>query len=379
MSANALPPVPFIDLGEQYAAIRDEVRAAVDAVFESQMFVLGRTVEDFERGLAGWMGLEGEVIGVSSGTDALLCALMAVGVGPGDRVLTTPFSFFATAGVIARLGARPVFVDIDPRTYAIDAARLADHDPRDYKALVAVHLYGRTADIAAMRAWADPAGLPVIEDAAQAIGATDGHGRPAGSLGTIGCFSFFPTKNLGAAGDAGCMTTTDPAMAADLRRLRVHGATRQYESEVIGGNFRIDALQAAVLSAKLPHLKDWTAARLENARAYDAALAAAGLREVLSLPEVSDDGTFIAHQYVIRSSRREALIEHLKAQGIGSAIYYPLPFHLMGCFANLGHAAGDFPVAEAAAREVLALPIFPELGAERRGRVIEALLAFDHA
>jgi dTDP-4-amino-4,6-dideoxygalactose transaminase len=368
--------IPFIDLKAQYASIRDEVRAAVDEVFESQLFVLGETVADFERELAAWMGLDGEVIGVSSGTDALLCALMALGVGPGDKVLTTPFSFFATAGVIARLGARPVFVDIDPETCNLDARQLEGLDPGDYRAAIIVHLFGRTADVAALRRWADPVGLPVVEDAAQAIGAKDAAGRCAGSLGRIGCFSFFPTKNLGAAGDAGCLTTTDPKLADDLRRLRVHGATRPYDSEVIGGNFRIDALQAAVLRVKLRHLRAWTDARIENARAYDRAFRDAGLAERLGLPEVADGARYIAHQYVIRHPRRDALLEHLKSRGIGAAIYYPKPFHAMECFAELGYGPGSFPEAERAASEVLALPVFPELGDARRARVIAAIFDF---
>lgn len=374
--ANGAEPVPFIDLKAQYENIREEIRAAVDAVFESQQFILGETVTAFEEELAAWMDLPGEVIGVSSGTDALLCGLMAVGVGPGDRVLTTPFSFFATAGVIARLGARPVFVDIDPTTCNLDPEALARHDPQDYRAAIVVHLFGRTADVQAVRRWADPAGVPVIEDAAQAVGARDEEGRSAGGLGRLGCFSFFPTKNLGAAGDAGCLTTTDAELAADLRRLRVHGASRPYDSDVIGGNFRIDALQAAVLRVKLRHLEAWTEARLDNARAYDAAFRAAGLAESLSLPEISGERRYVAHQYVIRSSRRSDLIAHLRERGIGTAIYYPKPFHAMDCFAGLGYQVGDFPRAERAAAEVLALPLFPELGEERRSRVIEGVLDF---
>ncbi|MCA9320809.1 MAG: DegT/DnrJ/EryC1/StrS family aminotransferase, partial [Planctomycetes bacterium] len=364
----------------QYQPLRESLLAAVTEVFESQRFILGETVARFETEMARTIGFPPEsVIGVSSGTDALLSALMALGVGPGDRVLTTPFSFFATAGVVSRLGATPVFCDIDPQSFNLDPKGLSRFDPQDFKAIVVVHLFGRCAEIAAIRDWAAPARLPVVEDAAQAIGATDAQGRPCGTLGEIGCFSFFPTKNLGAAGDGGAQVAVDPELAARLRRLRTHGGHRIYDHEVIGGNFRLDALQAAVLTVKLPHLAAWTAARLLNARAYDQAFRDAGLAETLGLPEIPDDGRYVAHQYVIRSTRREALAAHLAERGIGTAVYYPKAFHQLDCFRDLGYAPGDFPEAERAAREALALPIFPELGAERRLRVVDAVGSFDHA
>lgn len=377
MTAANREPVPFIDLKAQFADVKADVMRAVEAVFDSQAFILGPVVDAFEKDLARYLEVPDRcAIGVSSGTDALLMALMALGVGPGDRVLTTPFSFFATAGVIARLAAKPEFVDIDPRTMNLDPRRLAGLDPERFKALIVVDLFGRAADFTAIRAWADPAGLPVVEDACQSIGARAASGKRCGSLGTIGCFSFFPTKNLGAAGDAGAVTTTDPKLAETLRVLRVHGAPVQYDSQVIGGNFRIDALQAAVLHAKLKHLDRWTAARLENARLYEKLFRANGLAERLVLPEVSDDGTYIAHQYVVRTKRRDELKAHLEKNGIGAAVYYPVPFHLMQAFASLGVRAGALPEAEAAAREVLALPIFPELGAERIERVVRAIADF---
>ncbi|MFT7616641.1 MAG: dTDP-4-amino-4,6-dideoxygalactose transaminase [Planctomycetota bacterium] len=373
-------PVPFIDLKAQYQTIKDDLLPAVEAVLESQQFILGDTVAQFENELSGWMGLEsGGVVGVSSGTDALLAALMALGVGPGDEVLTTPFSFFATAGVIARLHAKPVFVDIDPVTFNLDAGRLQALDASRFKAIIVVHLYGRCADIEAVREWADPHGVPVIEDAAQAIGTRDKNDNHCGSLGTVGCFSFFPTKNLGAAGDGGCLVTTDPKMLEDLRRIRVHGAVTAYESQVIGGNFRLDAIQAAILKVKLKHLDSWTERRLENAEYYDRRFREEGMAEELALPPLPGNREFVAHQYVIRSKKRDALREDMAAGGVASAIYYPMPFHLMPSFANLNYTTGDYPETERACAEVLALPIFAELGEERMERVVESVLSFYHS
>lgn len=369
--------VPLIDLKEQYVTIKDKVRAAVDRVFEAQSFILGPTVDAFEKDLAKYLEVpEGGAIGVSSGTDALLMALMAIGVGPGDRVLTTPFSFFATAGVVARLHARPEFVDIEPKSMNLDTKKLAALDPKKYRAVIAVDLFGRTADFEAIRRWAKGGDVAVIEDACQSIGGRDAAGKRCGSLGSIGCFSFFPTKNLGAAGDAGAVTTTDKALADRLRLLRTHGAATTYHSLVIGGNFRIDALQAAVLGAKLEYLDGWTARRLENARRYNRIFTEAGLAKTIALPEVSSDGTYIAHQYVIRTPRRDELKAHLEKCGIGTAVYYPLPFHRMPAFADLGYRAGDFPEAEKASEEVLALPIYAELGDDRLDYVAENLVAF---
>ncbi len=369
--------VPFIDLVAQYQPIKNEISAAVTAVLESQKFILGDGVSEFEEKLASWMGLErGGVVGVSSGTDALLASLMALGVGPGDEVLTTPFSFFATAGVIARLHAKPVFADIDPLSFNLDATKLKDLDAKRFKAVVVVHLFGRLADMSGLRAWADPQGVPIVEDAAQGIGVRDQHGQHCGTQGKVGCFSFFPTKNLGGAGDGGCVVTTDPEFLASLRQIRVHGAVRAYESQIIGGNFRLDAIQAAILQVKLAHLESWGKARLKNARSYDRRLREKGLAEHLQLPELPENEEFVAHQYVVRSDRRDALKAFLTKNQIASAIYYPVPFHLMPCFAGLGHKTGDFPVAELASHEVLALPVFPELGEERLERVVAVISAF---
>lgn len=372
---TASTAVPLIDLKAQFATIKDDVMRAVQTVFENQSFILGPTVENFEKDLAKYLGIpEGCALGVSSGTDALLMALMALGVGPGDRVLTTPFSFFATAGVISRLHAKPEFADIEPRTMNLDPQKLKSLDPSRYKAVIVVDLFGRTADFDAIRQWAKD--VPVIEDACQSIGGKDKNGRSCGALANIGCFSFFPTKNLGGAGDAGAITTTDPKMAANLKLLRTHGAAVQYHSTIIGGNFRIDALQAAVLHAKLRHLEGWTKRRLENARLYNALLRERGLEKFLMLPDVPSDGTYIAHQYVVRAERRDALKAHLDKAGIGNAIYYPVPFHMMQAFADLGKKKGDFPEAEAASAEALALPIFSELGEERLRRVVDTIAAF---
>ncbi len=369
--------VPFIDLQVQHEAIKEEILEAIQSVLESQKFILGPGVQSFEEDLAKWMGLaEGGVVGVSSGTDALLASLMALGVGPGDEVLTTPFSFFATAGVIARLHAKPVFVDIDPRSFNLNTEKLVDLEPGRFKACILVHLYGRYADVVGLKAWAESSGLPIIEDAAQAIGVRDSGGRHCGTIGDFGCFSFFPTKNLGGAGDGGCVVTTNERLLEDLRRIRVHGAVKAYESQVIGGNFRLDAIQAAILQVKLRHLSSWTEARRSNARYYNRRFKEEGLEDVLHLPVIGETCDYVAHQYVIRSSDRDALKAHLHSQSVASAVYYPQPFHLMASFSNLGYSTGDFPETERACREVLALPIFPELGEERLERVVESVVAF---
>lgn len=369
--------VPLIDLKEQFQSIRGEVMEAVEDVFDRQAFILGPSVERFEADLSAFMDLSsGGVVGVSSGTDALLITLMALGVRHGDRVLTTPFSFFATAGVIARLGAIPEFVDVEPDSLNMDPSQLEALDPSRYRAVIVVHVFGRTADVAGIRNWADPAGLPVVEDAAQAIGSRSSAGLPAGQLGMAGCFSFFPTKNLGGAGDGGAVVTTDEELLDRLKLLRVHGASTAYENQVIGGNFRLDALQAAVLSVKLRHLGEWNAKRLANALRYDALFRSRGLHEQIKLPHVPEDSTYTAHQYVVRSSRRDELAAHLKDQSVGCAVYYPKPFHLMEAFSHLGLATGSFPEAELACEEVLALPIFPELGEARLDRVVDVISEF---
>ena len=360
-------PVPLLDLKAQYNALRDEIRAAIDGVLESQYFILGPEVEALEREVAAYSHCQ-YGIGVSSGTDALLVALMALGVGSGDEVITTPYTFFATAGAIARLGARPVFVDIDSLTYNIDPAGIeAVITPRT-RAIIPVHLYGQMADMDPIMAVAQQHGLAVIEDAAQAIGA-EYHGRRAGSIGQMGCFSFFPSKNLGGFGDAGMVTTNDPDLAARLRLLRGHGAQPKYYHQLLGGNFRLDALQAAVLRVKLRHLDTWTAARQQNAARYRKLLANAPLQ----LPVDAGYGRHIYNQFVIRTKQRDALMAHLKAHQIGTEIYYPLPMHLQACFSDLAYQQGTFPQSEAAAQETLAIPIYPELGEERL-RVVAGIL-----
>jgi dTDP-4-amino-4,6-dideoxygalactose transaminase len=363
--------VPLIDLQLQYASIRDEVLSALTRVCDSQQFIMGPEVERFESEVTTGLGLK-HAIGVSSGTDAILVALMALGIGPGDEVITPTFSFFATAGCVARVGARPVFVDIEPTTLMIDPASVERAITPRTRAILPVHLYGLCSDMDALRATAARHGLFVIEDAAQALGATHA-GRPAGTLGTVGCFSFFPTKNLGAMGDAGMVTTTDAGLAARVRLLRNHGAQPKYYHREVGGNFRLDTLQAAILRVKLPHLCRWTEQRRANARRYRELFEAAGLTDRLALPAEPPGRTHIYHQFVIRVQDRDAMRAHLASRGIGTEVYYPVPFHLQDCFASLGHRAGEFPEAEKAAAEVLALPIYPELTAEQQAYVVDAI------
>ncbi len=363
--------VPLIDLKAQWATLSGDVLAAVHRVFENQTFILGAEVEAFERRIGAWLGTP-RALGVSSGTDALLCALMALDVKPGDRVLTTPFSFFATAGAIARLGARPEFTDIDPDTFAMDVARVLDRDPARYRGVVPVHLFGRALDLEPLIAWAARSGAFVLEDAAQALGARI-RGRAAGLAGDAGAFSFFPTKNLGGAGDGGLLTARDDELFARQRRLRTHGGDLEYRQEEVGGNFRLDALQAAVLAVKLERLESWNQARLRNARRYEALFGEAGLRDRVVLPGIPDDGSHIVHQYVVRVPRRDTVREALRASGIGTGVYYPVPLHLLGCFRHLGYRRGDFPEAERAAEDVLALPIYPELVPDQQARVVESI------
>ncbi|MEM1414056.1 MAG: DegT/DnrJ/EryC1/StrS family aminotransferase [Myxococcota bacterium] len=359
-------PVPLMDLGAQHAPLMDALREASERVLASGRFILGPEVTAFEEEVAAYLGVP-HAIGVSNGSDALLVALMALGIGPGDEVVTTPFSFFATAGCIVRLGARPVFVDIDPATFNLDVEQVAGAITERTKAVIPVHLFGQTVDLRALR---EVTNLPLVEDAAQALGAACRVGA-AGTVGAFGCFSFFPTKNLGGFGDGGMLVTRDDALAEKARMLRAHGSKPKYTHHLVGGNFRLDALQAALLRVKLPHLDAWTAGRQANAAAYDAGLA----RSPLVTPARVHDG-HAYHQYVVRAPKRDALRAHLSDAGIGTGIYYPSPLHLQPCFAELGYGAGDFPEAERACREVLALPIFPELGDARRMRVIEAIRAF---
>lgn len=360
--------VPLLDLKPQYAVLRDRIRRAIDEVCESQHFILGPQVEKLERDIATYSQCAYGV-GVSSGTDALLVALMALDIRAGDEVITTPYSFFATAGVIARLGARPVFVDIEPQTYNINPSLIEPAITPRTRAIMPVHLFGQCADMAPILDIARRYGLPVIEDAAQAIGA-EYQGRRAGSLGTMGCFSFFPSKNLGGFGDGGMVVTNDAELAERVRILRVHGSKPKYYHSVIGGNFRLDAIQAAVLNVKLQHLDAWTAGRQRNARFYDAAFADLPLTRPAAVRH------HIYNQYVIRTPQRDALQAHLKDANIGTEIYYPVPLHLQKCFAYLGHKAGDFPEAESAARETLALPIYPELSQEQLDYVAQQVRAF---
>ena len=363
--------MPLLDLQAQYASIRGDVLAAMTRVCDTQQFIMGPEVEQLECELAAALGVR-VAVAVSSGTDALLVALMALDIGPGDEVITPTFSFFATAGSVARLGARPVFVDIDPDTFMLDADGVrAALTPRT-RAIVPVHLYGLCADMDPLIAIAREAGVPLVEDAAQALGATY-KGRAAGTLGTVACFSFFPSKNLGAYGDAGLVTTNDQALAARIRLLRTHGAEPKYYHREVGGNFRLDALQAAVLRVKLPYLPQWNARRRENAARYRQLFHRAGLLSRLTLPAEPAGRTHIYHQFVIRVANRDAVRQHLASRDIGTDIYYPVPFHRQECFASLGHPLDAFPNGDAAAAEVLALPIYPDLTEAQQAHVVESL------
>jgi dTDP-4-amino-4,6-dideoxygalactose transaminase len=360
--------VPLLDLKAQYHTIKPDVDAAIAEVMESQHFILGPKVSACERAVAAYSGCA-HGVGVSSGTDALLACLMAEDIGHGDEVITTPYTFFATAGAVARVGATPVFVDIDPETYNLDVAQLEAKVTARTRAIIPVHLYGQMVDMGAVMWVAGKHGLVVIEDAAQAIGSEHKGGR-AGSIGHYGCLSFFPSKNLGAAGDAGMVVTNDSRRAERLTTLRAHGSKPKYYHGIVGGNFRLDAIQAAVVSAKLPYLDMWTAARQRNAERYNTLLAGLGLD--IQLPKVVTD-RHIFNQYVIRVRERDALAAHLKERGIGTEVYYPVPMHLQECFAYLGHRAGAFPESEAAARETLALPIFPELTDAQATYVVDSI------
>jgi dTDP-4-amino-4,6-dideoxygalactose transaminase len=358
--------VPLLDLKAQYATIRDEVRQALDRVIDAQQFILGPEVEALEAEVAAYCRCR-FAVGLSSGTDALLAALMAIGIRPGDEVITTPYSFFATAGVIARLGARAVFVDIDAATFNILPDRIENRVTSRTKAVIPVHLFGQMAVMDAIDAIAGKHNLAVIEDAAQAIGAED-RGRRAGSIGHLGCLSFYPSKNLGGFGDGGMVTTNDSALAERVRLLRNHGFRSKYENVVLGGNFRLDAIQAAVLRVKLKHLDAWTEARRKNAALYRELLPS-----VPGLPEELPGRRHVYNQFVIRHARRDFLAEHLKSRGIGTDIYYPIPLHLQACFKELGYRSGDFPESELASRQSLALPIYPELTPEMIQYVARAI------
>lgn len=361
--------VPLLDLKVQYRSIKSDLDAAVARVVESQCFILGPEVAAFEQEVAAYTGVS-NAIGMSSGTDALLAALMALEIGPGDEVVTSTYSFFATGGVIARLGARPVFVDIDPLTYNIDPVAAVEATGDHTKAIMPVHLYGCVADMDPIVAVAS-GHISVVEDAAQAIGAFDSQRRQAGSIGDVGCFSFFPSKNLGGFGDGGMAVTNDPVLGHTLKLLRMHGSEPKYYHAIVGGNFRLDALQAAVLRVKLRHLDGWTAGRRSNAKRYRELFADARLTDRVTLPV--DEPGHIYNQFVVRVADRDALRAHLAECGIGTEIYYPVPLHLQQCFTPLGYGPGDLPHAEAAARETLALPIYPELNDSQLVHVVESI------
>lgn len=382
--------VPLLDLKAQYAQIRAEVMPVIEQVCASQRFILGDHVLALEAEVARYCTASAGV-GVSSGTDALLLALMALGLHGGDEIITSPFTFFATAGTIARTGARPVFCDIDPMSFNLSPAAVQTFIERQctvqggqlvnrvtggrVKALMPVHLYGQSADMDSLMSIAREHRLKVIEDAAQAIGTDTKNGVRVGAIGDIGCFSFFPSKNLGAFGDAGLCTTNDADLAESMRVLRVHGGKPKYYHSVIGGNFRIDELQAAVLRVKLRYLDEWTAGRQRNAAVYDAAFASANFADRLAPPKVLG-GRHIFNQYVVRVERRDALKDFLTQRGIGTEIYYPVPLHLQKCFDYLQHRAGDFPESERAALETLALPVYPELTHAQLEHVIASIAEF---
>ena len=373
--------VPLLDLRLQYAPLKEEILAEIEALADSQALILGPRTEAFEQAVAKYCGAA-HAIGVSSGTDAQLVLLMALGIGPGDEVVTTPYTFFATAGCLARLGARPVFVDIEPDTFNIDPESLRDALARSrrVKAIVPVHLFGQCADMAKIRALGESHGVPVLEDAAQALGAQHPLGF-AGAIGEAGWFSFYPTKNLGAFGDAGMVVCRNAALAAKIRALRNHGMETRYYHKWVGGNFRIDALQAAVLHVKLPHLDEWSAGRRARAGFYREEFSRLRLEGTIRLPVEVYAGSGLANhhiynQFVIRAPRRDELRAHLTRAGIGTEIYYPLPLHLQECFGYLGYQQGDFPESERAAGESLALPIFPELQEQQQSYVVEQIAAF---
>jgi dTDP-4-amino-4,6-dideoxygalactose transaminase len=367
-------PIALLDLSAQNGPLQAELEAALVRVARSGQFILGEEVSAFEAEVARYVGAK-HAIGVSSGTDALLCAMMALDIGHGDEVITTPFSFFATAGCIARLGARPVFVDIDPASFNLDVAQVEAAITSRTRAIMPVHLFGQNADLERLARLCHERHLPMIEDAAQSLGAGEGALR-TGTVGAFGCFSFFPSKNLGCFGDGGLVTSNDDALAARARLLRSHGAEPRYYHKLIGGNFRLDAIQAAVLRVKLPHLDRFTQARRDNAARYDRMFTAARLPEHrLRLPKRVHPG-HVFNQYTIATDARDGLREHLRAQQIGCEVYYPVPLHLQECFAYLGHEPGSFPQAEQAAREVLSLPIYGELGEARQKRVVDVVVAY---
>jgi len=373
-SSSPIASLLFLDLKAQFSGIREEVFAAVTGVLESQHFILGPEVEAFEREISAHTGAR-FAIGCASGSDALLLALLALKVRPGDEVITTPFTFVATAGAIARIGAKPVFVDIDPATFNIDPAQIENAITLRTRAILPVHLFGIAADMDAILEIAAKRELPVIEDAAQSIGARH-RGEAVGNLGALGCFSFFPSKNLGGAGDGGMITTNDQKLAERLRLLRVHGSRKKYEYEIVGINSRLDALQATILRVKLRHLAAWTEGRRRNADRYRTLFAEFVLTERVMLPEVPAERSHVYNQFVIRVAERDALRAFLKERGVPTEVYYPSPLHLERAFQYLGYKAGAFPAAEAASKQVMALPIYPELREEQQRSIVSAIAEF---
>jgi dTDP-4-amino-4,6-dideoxygalactose transaminase len=373
-SAKPVRNFPFLDLKAQFSGIREEIIEAVVRVLDSQHFVLGPEVEALEREIAGYLNTR-FAVACASGSDALLLALMALDVRPRDEVITTPFTFGATAGSIARLGARPVFVDINPDTFNIDERQIEAAITPKTRAILPVHLFGLSAQMHAILSLAKDRRLAVIEDAAQAIGARWNE-QPVGSLGTFGCFSFFPSKNLGGAGDGGMISTNDAELAQRLKILRVHGTKKKYSYDLLGMNSRLDALQAAILRVKLPYLSDWAEVRRRNAQRYEELFSQFGLADTVRLPATPATSVHVFNQYSVRVPRRDELQRYMKDQGIPTEIYYPSPLHLQPAFANLGYHAGDFPKAEAACADVLALPIYPELTEEQQRAVVSAISEF---
>ena len=369
--------VPLLDLKAQFQQIRSAVLSAVEGVCEDQSFILGQRVETFEEDIADYLGSR-YAVGVASGSDALLLSLMTVGLKPGDEVITVPFTFFSTAGVVSRLSGVPVFVDIRTDTFTMDPDQLEKAVTPRTKAIIPVHLFGQCADMEAIMDVADRHGVKVIEDACQSIGASR-HGRRAGTMGYTGCFSFFPSKNLGGVGDGGLITTNDPDVRELLLALRVHGSRSDYHHDHIGLNSRLDAMEAAVLRVKLPHLKDWNAKRARNAATYERLFADAGLFDRVTLPTTDAGNVHVFNQYTIRAQRRDELMAYLKDHEIGHKVYYPVPLHLQECYQPLGYQKGDFPASELLAREVLSLPIYPELTDSQIQRVVQSISDFYHS
>lgn len=366
--------VPFLDLQSQFKALKEEILAVLEQVCEEQAFILGPRVESLEKSIADYLSVP-HAIGVASGSDALLLSMMALEVGPGDEVVTSPYTFFATVGAILRLGARPVFVDIDPQTYNLNPTLLDVALTPKVKALLPVHLFGQCSEMKPIQALARDEDLKIVEDAAQAIGAKY-QGRRAGTLGDLGCLSFYPTKNLGGFGDGGMVVTSDSELANRIRLLRVHGSRERYRHEVVGCNSRLDALQAAVLIVKLKYLDQWTETRRRHAATYERLFSEAGLVEQVLLPREQSGSYHVYNQYVIRVPKRDELKKYLGQEGVGTEVYYPIPLHLQPCLRHLGYHEGDLPEAERAAEESLALPIYPELTQEQQAYVVEKIKAF---